>query len=413
MAHFQHRPPQREDGPPASVNASSNFEWDDAPAAVQDSPAPHPLPWLVAIIDDDEQVHEATSFALYGRTVLQRPITLLHAHSSHEGVRLLSGRDDIAVAVVDVVMETPDAGLELIKVVSSGQKRSTQLIVRTGQPGHAPEQAVVESYAISDYLPKAGLTSGRLISALTTSIRAYQHLRHLDEQHAKLARANARLDELAHEAAHELREPLRTIHSYAARLDELYTDHLDNRGKHYLNFVLTGARRMGRLLDDIIEDATVPKRGDRLAAADADRALASALEQLEMAIQASAAQVSFSALPRVQISELALTRVFRNVIQNAIQYRSLASPRIEVSWKRTHRWATIAFADNGIGIPASQHTHIFQRFRRLHGQDAIPGSGLGLALCQDLVRAVGGQMWVRSVPGEGATFFVRLELAPT
>ena len=109
-------------------------------------------PWVILVADDDGEVHRATTFALKGVTIDDRPLSLLHARSAAEAEAVLRANPQVAVAMLDVVMETPDAGLRLVEVIRSQLGLGNlRIILRTGQPGYAPELEVIRAYDINDY----------------------------------------------------------------------------------------------------------------------------------------------------------------------------------------------------------------------------------------------------------------------
>ncbi|MCB1909373.1 MAG: EAL domain-containing protein [Rhodocyclaceae bacterium] len=138
----------------------------------------HPV-WTVLVVDDDDEVHHATMFALQNATVLERPLKLLHARSAAEARAILEDRGhEIAVVLLDVVMETPEAGLDLVAVIRRElELAEPRIILRTGQPGYAPELSVVRDYDINDYKTKSELTHVRLVTALTAAIRSFEQIR--------------------------------------------------------------------------------------------------------------------------------------------------------------------------------------------------------------------------------------------
>lgn len=138
-------------------------------------------PWKVAIIDDETDVHEVTKLTLRKFTFENRGLEFLSAHSAKEGIALFEEHRDIALAFVDVVMETDDAGLRLIDEVRNTQKNySTRLILRTGQPGQAPEEDVIKQYDINDYKAKTELSSTKLKSCVYSSIRSYRDIKTIE-----------------------------------------------------------------------------------------------------------------------------------------------------------------------------------------------------------------------------------------
>jgi signal transduction histidine kinase len=147
---------------------------------IEDEPrAPaHPLPrWKVAIVDDDQGVHTGTRFALQDFSLHGRGIELLSARSAAEARELFRSTPDMAVILLDVVMETEGAGLELVQFVREELRNETvRIILRTGQPGQAPERRVVVDYDINDYKAKTELTADKLFTTLTAALRSYDQL---------------------------------------------------------------------------------------------------------------------------------------------------------------------------------------------------------------------------------------------
>ena len=133
--------------------------------------------WNILIVDDDTEVHRATAYSIKDITIFGRRLSLIFASSAREALEKTAGLNELAVAIIDVVMETPDAGLELVKALRERGFHDTRLILRTGFPGYAPEVSVVTNYEIDGYFTKEELTRTRLISLLTTAIRAYENIR--------------------------------------------------------------------------------------------------------------------------------------------------------------------------------------------------------------------------------------------
>ena len=132
-----------------------------------------PAPWVVLIVDDDKDVHDATELALCGERIIGRPFELRHAYSAAEARRMLAASRDISVVLLDVVMETPDAGLKLAQAIRMELARDdVKIILRTGQPGQIPESDIRRDLAIDGYLNKASLTRGLLLEALVRALDA-------------------------------------------------------------------------------------------------------------------------------------------------------------------------------------------------------------------------------------------------
>lgn len=134
-------------------------------------------PWRILVVDDDEQVHATTRIVLGAMRLLGRPIMLHEARSAAEAKKLVQLIPDLAVILLDVVMESEDAGLKLIEFIRQDCCLSeVRIILRTGQPGRAPELQVIENYDINDYKTKQELTHNRLITSLTSAVRSYQQI---------------------------------------------------------------------------------------------------------------------------------------------------------------------------------------------------------------------------------------------
>jgi len=153
--------------------------------------------WRVMIVDDDPDVHSTTTFALSSLEVLGRPLHFVHAYSNQEAQRLLEQEGNLAVVLLDVVMEQADAGLQLVRHIRETLgMRNVRIILRTGQPGYAPEMDAIRGYDINDYRTKSELTRTKLYTCVAAAIRAYEQLRALEDSRAGLARvvrANAEL----------------------------------------------------------------------------------------------------------------------------------------------------------------------------------------------------------------------------
>src|SRR6476661_7910621 len=147
---------------------------DDTGTASEDMDA---RKWKIAVIDDDPAVHDGTRFALSDYSLNGQGLEILSAHSATEGRKLMAAHNDIAAVLLDVIMETDVAGLELVEYIRNELKNETvRIILRTGQPGQAPERRVIVQYDINDYKAKTELTADKLFTSLTAALRSYQQL---------------------------------------------------------------------------------------------------------------------------------------------------------------------------------------------------------------------------------------------
>ena len=144
-------------------------------------------PWVVLIVDDDTEVHSVTNLALHNFLYEEKKILFLSAYSAKEATTILEQRDDIAIVLLDVVMETDTAGLDLVKTIRGRlQNNNIRIIIRTGQPGKSPARYVIDNYDINDYQEKAELTAVRLYVTIRSSLSQYKQMIELENSKVSL-----------------------------------------------------------------------------------------------------------------------------------------------------------------------------------------------------------------------------------
>lgn len=234
----------------------------------------------------------------------------------------------------------------------------------------------------------------------------------LEEKNRELARSNGDLEHFAYMASHDLQEPLRMISSYAQLLEKRLGPAFDDKSTSYMGFVTSGARRLQGLVTDLLTLSRVGSTMEgRLRPTDISQVFDEVVQDLEVAITSSGATVTRDRLPTVMTHARQLHQLLQNLIGNGIKFRGSDAPRIHVSARRHEDEWIIAVADNGIGMEKKFHEVAFDAFRRLHGQSAYPGSGMGLAIAKKIVERQGGRIWVESEVGQGATFYFTMNAA--
>ncbi|HEX5431606.1 MAG TPA: ATP-binding protein [Bryobacteraceae bacterium] len=227
-----------------------------------------------------------------------------------------------------------------------------------------------------------------------------------------LERANQELQEFAYAASHDLQEPLRNVSIYTEMLGDRYRGKLDPEADRYIAITVSSVRRMQNLLRDLLAYNQAAVAGDReVVPTDAKLALEHVLPGLQTAIRESGAAVVYDGLPSVLMDEVHVQQLFQNLIGNAIKYRSKEPPRIHISAAREGAEWVFRVSDNGIGIDPKYSKLIFRVFKRLHGKDEYPGTGVGLAICEKIVQRYGGRIWMESEPGQGSTFLFAVPAA--
>lgn len=228
------------------------------------------------------------------------------------------------------------------------------------------------------------------------------------EQAEELARSNRELEQFAYVASHDLQEPLRMVSSYVELLGRRYSGKLDERAEKYIYFAVDGATRMQRLITDLLAYSRVGTQGGDLAPVDTAPVVEEALTNLEVAVTDSKARVTYPDLPRVTADSSQLVQLFQNLIGNALKFKGEQRPRVEVKAQRDGGYWLFSVRDNGVGFDQRYADRVFGVFKRLHRNSEIPGTGIGLAICQRIIDRHGGRIWAESEPGKGATFYFTL-----
>lgn len=430
-------------------------------------------PWKILTVDDQEDVHSVTRLVLGGFSFEGRPIQILSAFSGAEAVQMMQMHKDVAMMLLDVVMETEHAGLDVVRAVRNTLgNHLVRIVLRTGQPGQAPEHAVIVEYDINDYKEKTELTKQKLMTCVATALRGYRDLLSLEASRQSLALAQQKLQDanaelealvrqrtelliqseklasvgqLAAGVAHEISTPLAYVRSNVGTFEgyardifcvldayaavERMSDRAAYSAVHHLKDALDfdlicadipllmnetqeGVDRVRKIVQDLRTFSQVDSVND-WKFADLHGVLDSTLNLLGSEIDNKAHVVKeYGILPEVECLPFELNQVFLNLLGNAEQ--SIAEGNrgkivVRTGMAGTKVWVEIA--DNGSGISAENLPRIFDPF--FTTKPIGKGTGLGLSMAFGVVRQHGGEITVASVPGGGSTFRVVLPVAKT
>ena len=257
------------------------------------------------------------------------------------------------------------------------------------------------------YYRPLGDNSGTVAGIILLSIDITERVRAEDEvqkRTAELARSNAELEQFAYVASHDLQEPLRSLVGFASLLERRYKSDLEETALGYITRIVNAATRMQQLVNDLLTYSRVGRSAEELGTIDCGSLLDLELENLRASIQTSGARVTKDVLPTLESHPSLLGQIFRNLISNAIKFRTEETPRIHISANQNHSEWVFAVKDNGIGIEPQHSDRIFSVFQRLHTREEYPGTGIGLSICKKAVEQLGGRIWVESKYGQGSTF---------
>jgi PAS domain S-box-containing protein len=229
----------------------------------------------------------------------------------------------------------------------------------------------------------------------------------------ELSRKNKELDEFTYVVSHDIQEPLRTLIAFSDFLMRDHADKLDDSGKEYVRYLVDASKRLRSLIQDLLALSRAGKVTSEFVEVDLNQVVEVLKADLAALVRSKHARIVVEApLPTAWGDRDRIGQLLTNLVGNGLKYNKMAEPRVEISAvAEPGHGVILSVRDNGIGIEARFHDKIFRLFRRLHTREEYEGTGAGLAICQKIVQAHNGRIWVESEPGRGSTFFVVLPRA--
>ena len=265
-------------------------------------------------------------------------------------------------------------------------------------------------------------TSGKLIGVIEVSrdISRWKDAEKARSQAAQdLLLRNQELQEFSHVISHDLQEPLMLIQAFSQRLRDNFSINLPDKGKVYLERILSSAERMQMLINGLLSYSRIEKESQPLIQVHLNTIIQAVLEDLTIKIEETNATISSEELGIVMADPLQMRQLFQNIIGNSLKYHH--PDRLpEVRITRTlvpegydpNTYVSISIKDNGIGFKEEYQEKIFDIFQRLHTRQQFDGTGLGLSICKKIVDRHHGVISATAVPGQGAEFIITLPLSP-
>jgi len=236
-------------------------------------------------------------------------------------------------------------------------------------------------------------------------------LKDKNEQLKKYIESNMQLENFAHIASHDLREPIRSIVSFSQLLKRKAKVKLDKDESEYLGFIITASKNMTALIDDLLAYALVDSKKPTFENVCLEPIFEALLLQMRAAIDEKQATINYDNLPeKIYGNPTQITQLFQNLISNSIKFSRPDVPLVITIYAKEegHHWQ-FSVSDNGIGISPEYHERIFLLFRRLHTREFYEGSGVGLATCKKIVDLHKGEIWLESQEGQGTTFYFTIQ----
>jgi PAS domain S-box-containing protein len=251
------------------------------------------------------------------------------------------------------------------------------------------------------------------ITDITERKKTEEHIKELNEnlkkKNAELASANRELESFSYSVSHDLRAPLRHITGFSELLLKRSAADLDEKSRHYLDVISTGALQMGRLIDDLLEFSRTGRVEVKKQLFDMDLVLKEVINTFSFETKERDIEWNISPLRNAYGDPGLLKLVWTNLISNALKF-TRPSGRALIEIKRYDHADEQVFSikDNGVGFDMKYADKLFGIFQRMHRLDEFEGTGIGLAGVQRIIHRHGGRIWAEAAPGHGATFFFSL-----
>ncbi len=231
----------------------------------------------------------------------------------------------------------------------------------------------------------------------------------LQIQTQHLTASNAELEQFAYTASHDLQEPLRMVTSFMAQLERKYDEKLDEKAHQYIHFAIDGAKRMRKIILDLLEFSRVGKEKGALEIISLSEILDENCHDLNKKINETGAIIEYTNLPSFYSFRHPIQQVFYHLLENALTFcKEGIPPKISVSCDEHLDYWQIAVTDNGIGIEDAFMDRVFIIFQRLDPTLNPEGSGMGLAIVKKIIDTLNGKVWVTSTPDQGSIFYFTL-----
>lgn len=384
--------------------------------------------WKILIVDDEEDIHSVTRIALKGFTFRGKPVEFYDAYSAAEAEKILKEHPDTALILLDVVMETTNAGLDLVKVIRDklGNK-VTQIIIRTGQPGQAPEREVIVSYEINDYKTKTELTSFKLFTVALASLRAYEAIQQIGRLNEEFKREISR-----HMRKEKVLEHARQKAEKAGRQKSVFLSQMSERIQGPLNLILDSSDTIRKEVKDQVND-NIRQLFD-----DMNHSGKEIIRAVQMINDLSDIQAGNYELNRHKISvtdtirdiiadedyavhrhgidllvenkattdmimtdEYAFRQILSNVIDNAVKNTQEGHVEIKLD-NDDDKFLKIIVSDTGRGMSQAFLKEMYDPFKRELADGANGhGLGLGLTLTKEFCKLIKANIHITSKPGKG------------
>ena len=388
---------------------------DERPVENNDNPT-----WKVLVVDDEEDVLAVTKLVFSSFSFQGKSLKLLTARSAAQARTVLQEHSNIAVAFIDVVMEEDDSGLELVRYIRESLcNDEIQLILRTGQPGYAPEMKVILEYGINDYRTKTELDNVKLLSCLVAGLRNYHNVvaaRQAASREEVASQLNRAKSLFFAQMSHDLRTPLNSILGFCQLLE---LSKLDSEQFEQVRLIRDSGNHLLALVNDILdlskgEAGKIQLESIKFSLPELVRDTATFLKpQVQQGVLFEL-QLDESVPPWLVGDPVRVRQILYNLLSNAFKFTRKGAVRLRVSavdgTEEDSCHIQFVVEDTGAGIPEQSLEHLFDVYEQADASvnRSYGGTGLGLHICKQLAELMAGSITVSSVEGKGSSFKVEL-----
>jgi signal transduction histidine kinase len=393
--------------------------------------------WKVLIVDDEVEIHNITRLALEDFSFDNKRLNFLSAYSGVEARQIMTDNPDIVVILLDVIMESDDAGLITAKYIRETlHNLAVRIILRTGQPGQVPERQAIVDYDIDDYKTKTEFTSQKLFTTIITALRSYKAYKSLESLNVNLEQANIELirvtklkDEFLSNMSHELRTPLNGILGMSECLLEEVFGAINPSQKDAIETIQNSGNHLLELVQDMLDVSKIMAGMLKLdiktvSIADLCNSSLELAKQQSLKKQIQLTTSIFSNTEVIAVDQRRIRQVLVNLLDNAVKFTppgGTVGLDVKIVYDPSREpaiahpvanscWIKFSVTDTGIGINPRDHGKLFQPFMQIDSglNRKYEGSGLGLLIVKQIVELHGGYVEVSSQIDQGSCFTVYL-----
>jgi len=373
--------------------------------------------WKIMIVDDEPDVHRMTERILEDITFDGQGFTYLNGYSGKEAKELIKKHPDTALILLDVVMRTENDGLKVVEFIRNHIKNTfVRIILRTGQPGQAPERKVITDYDIHDYKLKSMLTDQALYTAVISALRTYRDLRIIEKKHNELEQALANAEaaqksryQILANINHEIKTPLQGILGFT---EILMISETNDDNREYLGHIKHSAEGLHKVLSNVLELTELVGESWEL-----NNATILFREYIDLIMDTIQTQAEWKSImvaydidkhipQSIIIDPKRLKQVLMNLLINAVRYTDDGTVSLTVELNPDNHLHFVV-KDTGAGIPKENQDQIFEPF--MLGENFLSkkysGVGVGLSICKSIIQKMNGKIWFESQANEGSIFY--------